>query len=129
MTRIALVVLMLLMLLPATVEASGDRLSTYDTVVAGMKCEQNSMASMECDYRVGRSLHFNIAGVGQKDASITFFQASWDGDYYASVGVLHGCVVVKTGKAVEGPRVFDFAFVSPRNGKVYSTWQACQEAK
>jgi hypothetical protein len=126
MPRMALVVLMLL---SPTVEASGERLFTYDAVVAGMKCQQNSVASMECDYRVGRSLHFNIAGVGQKDASITFFQVSWDGDYYASVGVQHGCVVVKPGKAVEGPRVFDFAFVSPQTGKVYSTWQTCQQAQ
>lgn len=115
--------------LTAVAAVNPDRVSTYDAVVAGMKCHQHSMDSMECDYRVGRSLHFNIAGVGDKDASITFFQSSWDGDYYASVGVLHGCIVVKTGKQVQGPGVFDFAFVSPQNGKVYPDWQSCQQRK
>jgi len=103
--------------------------STYDVVVAGMKCQQNSMGSLECDYRVGDSLHFNIAGVGDRDAGITFFASSFDGDYYASVGLLHGCVIVKPGKKVDGPALLDFAFVSPRTGKVYSDWESCQETK
>jgi len=118
-----------LLLVAVTVQAAPSRVSTHDAIVAGMKCRQNSMGSMECDYRVGRSLYFNIAGVGDKDASITFFASSFEGDYYGSIGVMHGCVIVKPGKAIEGPGVFDFAFVSPRSGKVYADWQSCQQAK
>ncbi len=102
--------------------------TTLDLVIAGMKCTQNSMGSMECNYRVGRSLHFAIAGVGDADAAITFFASSFEGDYYATVGVLHGCVIVKSGKAAPaGVSVLDFAFVSPRTGKVYADWTECWE--
>jgi len=105
------------------------RSSTYDLVVEGMKCHQNVMGSLECDYRVGPSLHFNIAGVGDKDASIAFFASSFDGDYYATVGVLHGCVIVKPGKTAKRAGLLDFAFVSPRSGKVYLDWESCQAGK
>ena len=118
-----------LLITVATVHAAPGRSSTYDAIITGMKCKQNSMGSLECDYHAGRSLYFNIAGVGDKDASITFFASSFEGDYYGSVGVLHGCVIVKPGKALEGTAMFDFAFVSPRNGKVYMDWQSCQQAK
>jgi hypothetical protein len=115
------------LLVAVTLQAASVQRSTYDAVVAGMKCQQNSLDGMECDYRVGRSLHFNIAGVGDEDASITFFAASFEGDYYGSIGVLHGCVIVKPGKASES--LIDFAFVSPRTGKVYADWQSCRQAK
>ena len=117
-----------LILAAVTLQASPTRAPTHDAIVAGMKCKQNPMGSIECDYRVGHSLYFNIAGVGDKDASITFFASSFEGDYYGSVGVLHGCVIVKPGKAIDGPGAFDFAFVSPRTGKVYEDWQSCQQA-
>lgn len=118
-----------LLLAPVPVQPAGGRPSTYQVVVAGMKCLQNSMGSMECEYRVGRSLHFNIAGVGDKDAGIAFLASSFEGDYYAGIGVMHGCVIVKPGKAIEGPAALDFAFVSPRSGKVYSDWESCQRGK
>lgn len=121
--------LVALLLIGTSVQASPSRPSTHDAIVAGMACKQNSFGSLECEYRVGRSLYFAVIGVGDKDAAITFYASSFDGDYYASVGVLHGCVVVKPGKEIQGPSVLDFAFVSPRNGKVYSDWQSCRDAK
>lgn len=124
----AVLLVVLVAVIGGTVISGQQAPTTYRVVVAGMSCkQQNTAASLECDYRVGRSLHFNIAGVGDKDAGITFLASSFEGDYYATVGVLHGCVIVKPGKARDNP--FDVAFVSPRNGKVYQDWGACGDAK
>ncbi|MEJ1966493.1 MAG: hypothetical protein WDO56_35125 [Gammaproteobacteria bacterium] len=59
------------------------------------------------------------------DAAVTFYKVDWDGDYYATYGLLHGCVIIKpgTGGAASG---LSFAFVSPINGKVYRTWEQCR---
>ena len=113
---------------------------TYDAAVSGMNCQQNSLGDMECNYRVGRSLHFAIAGVGRKDASIYFYEASMNGDYFALLGLSHGCVVVRPGMDRQAPpgtskleqdwnRLSDLAFVSPQNGRVYRTWETCAEAR
>lgn len=117
------VVVACLVLLSGDCRGTRAAQDTYETVRSGMTCKQNSMSSLECDYRVGRSLHVNIAGVGDRDGSITFLAANFDGDYYASVGVLHGCIIVKPGKLK--PNSIDFAFISPRDGKVYRDWQDC----
>jgi len=117
------------MLLANPVQVAPAPQSTHDAVVAGMACKQNPAGSLECEYRVGRSLYFAVVGVGDKDAAITFYSTSIDGDYYASVGVAHGCVIVKPGELTLKSRPFDFAFVSPRNGKVYADWQSCGQAK
>ena len=117
-----------LMLVAISNSGEGAPASTREAVVAGMKCEQNTFGSMECEYQVGRSLHFAVVGVGDEDAAITFYAASFDGDYYARVGVQHGCVIVKPGQAAKGS-VTGFAFVSPRNGKVYDDWVSCKDAK
>ena len=117
------------LLLCTVIPAAALEPRTHDVVVAGMQCKQNSFGSLECDYHVGRSLHFGVVGVGDKDAAITFYASSFNGDYYASVGVLHGCVIVKPGKAIRGSAALDFAFVSPRNGKVYADWQSCRDVE
>lgn len=92
-----------------------------------MSCKQQSGGQLDCDYKVGQALRFTIAGVGQEDAAITFFRVDQRGDYYASVGVLHGCVIVKPGEK-NTDRTFPMAFVSPQNGKVYRDWQSCDRA-
>jgi hypothetical protein len=102
--------------------------STVEAVTRGMTCTQNPVGSMECEYRVGRSLHFAVVGVGDSDGAITFYSVSMAGDYYASVTVVHPCVIVKPGEANKAP-LLDLAFVSPRTGKVYTTWQACEGAR
>lgn len=107
------------MLVAVTVQATPSGASTHDAIIAGMKCQQNSLSKMECHYRVGRSLYFIITGVGDEDVSISFFASSFEGDYYGVVGLTHDCVVVTPGEAIKGPEVFDFGFVSPRTGKAY----------
>jgi hypothetical protein len=90
---------------------------------------------MDCEYKVGVGLHFVIAGVGQADAGVTFYKVDWDSDYYATFGLLHGCVIVKPGKRIldhlqpGDPSGFSMAFVSPQNGKVYSDWQSCLDVR
>ncbi len=110
---------------------------TYSAVVKGMKCKQQTslnIIQMDCEYRVGRSLEFVIAGVGQSDAAITVVRSNgYDADYYASFGVAHGCVIVKPGtlarKAAFRQGIdADMAFVSPKDGKVYKVWHDCDNA-
>lgn len=103
--------------------------STYDNVMAGMKCSQSQAGGMECDYRLGQSLHFAIAGIGTSDGSIYFYESSFEGDYFAVVGVSGGCIVVRPGLAVSPDRRLDLAFVSPRNGKVYRTSNTCRDGE
>jgi hypothetical protein len=75
-------------------------------------------------------LEFTIAGVGDPDAGISFLRSDWNGDFYARFGLMHGCVIVTFGKqAPRGISLSGFAFVSPRSGKVYKTYQECQGDK
>ena len=109
---------------------------TYEAVVKGMNCKQQqtslSVTQLDCEYRVGRSLEFVIAGVGEREAAITVVRSSgYEADYYASIGVAHGCVIVKPGTlareaAFRRGMDADMAFVSPKTGKVYKDWQACE---
>jgi hypothetical protein len=110
---------------------------TYEAVVKGMSCKQQtslSVTQLDCEYRVGRSLEFVIAGVGQRDAAITIVRSSgYEADYYASIGVAHGCVIVKPGTLAREAAFrrgldADMAFVSPKTGKVYKAWQDCDRA-
>jgi hypothetical protein len=114
---------------------SGEK-SSYELVLAGKKCETSRWdQTLSCDYTVGAGLQFTIAGIGQPDTAVTFMKSSFDGDFYATFGLLHGCVIVKRGtKGVESEDAFepggfaDYAFVSPRNGKVYKRWDQCKAA-
>lgn len=111
--------------------------STVDVVVAGMTCRQSAITAgaMNCEYVVGKGLKFSIAGVGQEDAGVTIEHAAgYDSDYYLTFGLLHGCVIVKPGRlatdaSLAGGVVPRMAFVSPRNGKVYESWQQCQRGQ
>src|SRR5581483_3835984 len=107
--------------------------SIYDAVLARKTCHaRGTEQALSCEYRVGNDLHFSIDGIGDPDTGITFLHSSFEGDYFASVGVMHGCVVVKHGKkTLPNPLdvVADFAFVSPKNGKVYRNWKQCQRAE
>ncbi len=121
------------LLASASGRASGPKpapSSTFDAVTAGRSCSQSTAepGTMECQYRVGTSLQFTIAGVGLPDAGIAFDKSDRDGDYYAGFGLQHQCVIVWPGKATTDAtpaRVSDLAFVSPSDGKVYRDWAAC----
>lgn len=112
---------------------SGDR-SSYELVLAGKKCETGtSDQTLSCEYTVGTGLKFVVAGIGQPDTAVTFMRSSFDGDFYASFGLLHGCVIVQRGSKdleqddpMEPGGLSDYAFVSPKNGKVYKTWDQCR---
>lgn len=105
---------------------------TVAAVQRGASCERPNPAAslMECDYRVGRDLHFVIAGVGEEDAGFTVLRTrGYEGDYYATFGIRHACVVIKPG-AKPGETladVTDMAFVSPKDGKIYPTWPQCAD--
>jgi hypothetical protein len=103
--------------------------TVYEAVLKGKTCKyEASNQSLNCEYTVGSGLHFVIEGLGQRDTGISFLKSSADEDFYASLGLLHGCVIVGRGK--KGRAIVDvpeFAFVSPRNGKVYKSWEECQD--
>lgn len=103
--------------------------TVYEAVLKGKTCKyEESSQSVDCEYKVGTGLHFLIEGLGQRDTGITFLKSSADEDFFASLGLLHGCVIVARGKKGEGiADVPEFAFVSPRNGKVYKSWEECQD--
>jgi hypothetical protein len=108
--------------------------STYELVLAGKVCqEEQDNQQLNCDYRIGKDLHFTVVGVGLPDTGITFIKSSFEGDFYATYGLQHGCVIVKRGKqgrstTKPGLGSFaDYAFVSPRNGKVYQSWRECKD--
>jgi len=101
--------------------------NVYEAVLAGKTCHEDEHQNLWCRYKVGQGLDFEIGAFGTPDGSITFYRSEYEGDYYAKIGWLHGCVIVTTGK---NNKLFEFlsafAFVSPKNGKVYRDWVKCQ---
>lgn len=111
-------------LLVAITAWGADSPRAVDLVVAGQTCT-SSRNQIQCDYKIGRSLLVQIVGVGLPEVAITTYQADDQGDYYASVGMLHGCVVIKPGQKTPPEGWTNLAFISPKNGKVYKTWRDC----
>lgn len=111
-----------------TVAGSAMAQSTYEATVRGKACSEAANQQVNCDYKIGKGFWLSIAGVGQSDAAVTFMKVDFDGQYYGTFGVMHGCVIVKPGVASKATPI-DLAFVSPRNGKVYMTWQQCQASQ
>ena len=110
---------------PATGAAGSPSASrTYDAVVQGMSCKQQTSGRMDCEYRVGKSLRFLISGVGQQDVVINFFKVDVDEDYFATVAPLHGCIAVRPAQA-RLDTTSNLAFVSPQDGKIYRNWNTC----
>lgn len=72
-------------------------------------------------------MHVTIAAIGKEETAVTIFKSDWDGDYYASFGIMHQCVVIKPGATAKDK--LDIAFISPKNGKVYSDWQSCKNGE
>ena len=106
--------------------------STYELVLAGKSCRHTKAQEIECEYTVGKDLHFWINEVG--GAFVTFYvdKSSIGGDYSARLAFSHGCVVVMPHAMIKalnldkpGQRA-NYAYVSPKNGKVYQTWQECE---
>ena len=99
--------------------------TAYEDTLSGNQCKE-SHQQINCTYKVGKDLEFSIDGIGMPDTGITFTRSKGiEGDYYATFGLMHGCIIIKHGK---NSNLFfkDFAFVSPKNGKVYKTWEDCK---
>jgi hypothetical protein len=110
--------------------------STYEIVLSGKACKAYPNQEISCDYKVGNDLRFTMDGIGGEWTAITFMKSDYDGDFYATYGIGHGCVIVKRGKknwkneACGGPgSPFDYAFISPQNGEVYRDWGECMEVR
>ena len=116
------IILIILLLFSSQIVFASD--STYNAVVKGKKCYENSNQDLECSYKVGNTLHIVIAGIGAPNTSITFMKSDFQGDYYGQYGLLYGwCLIVHS---VKDP--FSFAFISPKNGKVYKTGPECKSS-
>lgn len=108
--------------------ASGDDL--YALVTKGMSCNQGGSGTstetqMVCRYTVGDGLQFSIVSVGAPDAGIVFDKVAADGPYRVAMSVKHGCVIVEPRADRGAAALPQLAFVSPRSGKVYHSWQDC----
>ena len=109
-----------------TQTASGPANRTYEAVVAGMSCRQQTNGRVDCQYGVGEALRILITGVGQEDAVVNFQKVDSTAGYVAGFAALHGCVIVRPAR-VRPDSLAALAFVSPRDGKVYRTWQHCRQ--
>ena len=119
--RLIIIVAIFTLISPA-VWAEG---TAYEDTLSGKKCREYDQ-QLNCEYKVGRDLEFSIDGIGMPDTAITFTRTKGlQGYYYATFGLRHGCIIIKHGKS---SNLFfkDFAFVSPKNGKVYKTWEDCK---
>lgn len=131
MKAISMAVLAILLVGVATMSWAAQ--STYELALAAKSCKEGVSQGMSCEYKIGKDLHFSIDGIGMPDTGITLMRSSFDGDFYATYGLSHGCVVVKRGpkgttsNAISGlGSMADYAFVSPGSGKVYTTWEECR---
>jgi hypothetical protein len=100
--------------------------SAYEDTLSGKRCKETNQ-QINCIYKVGKDLEFSIDGIGLPDTGITISHSKGvEGDYYPTFGLRHGCIIVKHGK-VSSLFGMDYAFVSPRNGKVYKKWEDCKD--
>ena len=101
---------------------AADKIS-YQRTIQGKSCKhQERSQQLDCRYKIGKSLDIEIAGIGLPDTSIVFYKSDFNGDFYGSYGIRHDCIIVKN-----TDNLFDVAFISPSNGKIYKTWMECQE--
>jgi len=116
-------------------KAENQTKTTRNLVVKGKSCKEDNSHQLECTYQVGKDLNVVITGIGQPDTAITYMKSDFEGDFYATYDVMHGCIIVKRGpKGINRDQLcgpgssFDYAFISPKNGKVYTNWKDCQSA-
>lgn len=114
--------------------AADERGTIYDLTTRARECSVSKVTpadqppQMNCRFRFS-DLDFEINGVGGRDTVVSFLESGgYDGHFYATYGVAHGCVTVKAGKK-ERKRLAvadDLAFISPQSGKVYRDEESCQ---
>ena len=102
-------------------------ITVYEMTLIGKSCKEQSSQQLSCQYRIGNDLHITLDGIGAPDAGVTFMKSDFDGDFYATYGVGHGCIIVKSGFSKGGGRLYKgYSFISPKNGKIYEGWRECQ---
>ena len=114
-------------------DATSSSSDIYSLVTNGMRCNQGGASTsaetqMVCEYSVGDGLQFRIVAVGAPDAGIEFEKVLPNSPFRAAVSLRHSCVIVEPTSDNNTSRLPQFAFVSPRTGKVYHTWQDCAAA-
>lgn len=106
--------------------------TAFEATSKGARCTQNSQGTRLCRFEVGADLIVSITAVGEPDAGISFLRSNIEGDFFARTAIQHHCVIVSAGmkapNAAKAPGG-DLAFVSPRTGRVYRTWQECETAQ
>ena len=132
---------MKILILPLVALSFGSPLQerdTYTLTVAGMKCTQSEpgyqrLPQTECAYAVGKGLRFSLVGIGQPDATWTVMKSDFDSDFFISfpfgkTADTHDCAIVKPGRTrIDRTNdMADYAFVSPRTGKVFREWRDCK---
>ncbi len=101
--------------------------STHEATLEGKKCKEVTAQSLQCEYRIGKSLYISINGIGDPDTGVSFMKSDFNGDFYGTFGIGHGCIIVSSGSnGGKGKAFYDYAFISPKNGKVYKDWQECK---
>ena len=123
---IKLIAILLLSLLSAQGFAENK---TYKDSVSGKSCKESAGQQIDCQYKIGKDLHIYLAGIGLPDTSISFYSSNHESDYFARVGILHGCVIIVPGKSSNRGLLGNHAFISPKNGKVYETWPSCKAGR
>lgn len=113
----------------AHAQAAKAPTSTLDLVNASKSCFSQKSGTIECHYKAGKTLEITIVGVGEADGSIIFVQSNEKGDFYAKFQLALGCILVKPGDGNKVNHFLDFAFISPTNGKAYSTGMECESAR
>ena len=100
---------------------------TYETAIKSKKCKEGSSQLLSCEYKIGQSLHISINGIGAPDTGISFMKSDFHGDFYGTYGVGHGCIIISSGSnSGKGKTYYDYAFISPKNGKIYKNWRECK---
>ncbi len=94
---------------------------TYEKTLFGRLCEEDSQGQINCIYKIGKDLEIWINGIGLPDTGVTFAKSNVEGDFYATFGMRHLCVIISGKYLMQG-----IAFISPKNGQVYKDWETCQ---
>jgi hypothetical protein len=117
----------LLILLLFSLSANAENTSTYERLVKGKSCHSGSNQNIDCDYKIGISFWLKIIGVGEPSATVVFMKSDYQASYYATIGKMHGCVIVQ--QPLRSGEILDVAFISPMSGKIYKSVDGCYAEK
>ena len=129
MTKIFFFILFFIGLSLPVFSSSVATTGTYEITIKSKKCQEGASQLLACDYKIGKSLHISINGIGAPDTGISFMKSDFYGDFYGTYGIGHSCIIVSSGNNNgKGKSYYDYAFISPKNGKVYKDWTECKSS-